>query len=72
MNGRSDRQYVLSTYCGVTLLSGRGSKRSEAVRGAGSETGESTVESFEKVVWALSLAGVSALTAGVSVELVDF
>ena len=52
-------------------MSGRGSKRSEAVRGAGSETGKSTVESSEKVIWGLSLAGVSALSAGVSIELVD-
>jgi len=35
-----------------------GSKRSEAIWSAGSETRKSTVESSEKVVWALSLAGV--------------
>ena len=39
--------------------------------GAGSETGKSTVESSEKLVWALSLAGILALSTRVSVELVE-
>jgi len=60
----SSAKFVLKSSRGCCeLLSVCGSKRSE--------TGKSTVESSEKLVWALSLSGVSDLSTGVSVELVD-